>query len=104
MRRLAVEDDPHPLRLSGDEEDLWPVQIATGQTLLNAMRFSQMVVSASGSMARMPTIDPRTFVRVKRWLAAQAARDPLKRRKDALQADTVNAMLAQYLPHIEAHS
>lgn len=50
------------------------------------------------------TIDPRTFVRVKRWLAAQAARDPLKRRKDALQADTVDAMLAQYLPHIEAHS
>ncbi|MCU4121253.1 nucleotidyltransferase domain-containing protein [Variovorax sp. N23] len=104
VRRLAVEDDPHPLRLSGDEEDLWPVQIATGQTLLNAMRFSQMVVSASGSMARMPTIDPRTFVRVKRWLAAQAARDPLKRRKDALQADTVDAMLAQYLPHLEAHS
>ncbi len=50
------------------------------------------------------TIDPRTFVRVKPWLAAQAARDPLKRRKDALQADTVDAELAQYLPHIEAHS
>lgn len=104
VRRLAVEDDPHPLRLSGDEEDLWPVQITTGQALLNATRFSQMVVSTSGSMARMPTIDPRAFVRVKRWLAEQASRDPLKRRKDALQADTVEAMLGQYLTHLGAHS
>lgn len=104
VHRQATEDDPHPLRLSDDEEDLWPVQITTGQALLNATRFSQMVVSTSGSMARMQTIDPRAFLRVKRWLAEQASRDPLKRRKDALQADTVEALLAQYLTHLGAHS
>lgn len=101
VRRVAAEEDPHPLRLSGDEEDLWPVQIATGQTLLNATRFSQMVVSTSGSMARMQTVDPHAFVRVKRWLAAQASRDPLKRRKDTLQADTVEILLGQYLTHLQ---
>lgn len=86
MRRLAVEDDPDPRRLSGDEEDLWPVQIPPARALLNATRFSQMVVSTSGTMARTQTIDPRAFIPVKRWLGEQAARDPLKRRRDALQS------------------
>lgn len=104
VRRIKAEGDPHPLRLSDDEDDLWPVQIPTGQDLLNAERFSRMVVSASGSMARMHTVDPRAFVRVKRWLAAQKERDPLKRRKDQLQADIVAALVENYLPQLDAQA
>jgi hypothetical protein len=100
VRRLKTEDDPHPLRLSEDEDDLWPVQVPTGQELLNAERFTRMVVFTSGSMARMHTIDPRAFVRVKRWLAAQNGRDPLKRRKDLLQADIVASLVENYLPQL----
>jgi hypothetical protein len=102
VRRIQVEGDPHPLRLSEDVEDIWPVQVATGQDLLNAGRFSRMVVSTSGTMARMNTVDPRAFIRVKRWLAAQKDRDPLKRRKDALQADIVASLVETYLPQLDA--
>ncbi len=100
VRRIQAEDDPHPLRLSEDEDDLWPVQISTGQDLLNAERFSRMVVSSSGSMARMHTIDPRAFVRAKRWLSAQHSRDPLKQRKDLLQAEIVASLVENYLPQL----
>ena len=101
VRRIKSESDPHPFRLSDDEGDLWPVQIPTGQDLLNAERFSRIVVSAAGSMARMQTIDPRAFVRVKRWLSEQSARDPLKRRKDVLQADIVSSLVQNYLPQLD---
>lgn len=100
VRRIKAEGDPHPLRLSNDEDDLWPVQVSTGQDLLNAERFSRMAVSTSGSMARMHTVDPRAFVRVKRWLAEQKTRDPLKRRKDRLQADIVASLVESYLPQL----
>lgn len=100
VRRVQAEGDPHPLRLSDDEDDLWPVQVSTGQDLLNAERFSRMVVATSGAMARMNTVDPRAFVRVKRWLAARKDRDPLKRRKDRLQADVVDSLIENYLPQL----
>ena len=53
-------------------------------------------------MARMNTVDPRAFVRVKRWLAARKDRDPLKRRKDRLQADVVDSLIENYLPQLGA--
>ncbi len=104
VRRLRAEGDPHPLRLSEDEDDLWPVQVSTGQELPNAERFSRMVVSTSGSMARMHTVDPNAFSRVKRWLSQQVGRDPLKRRKDLLQAEIVATLVENYLPQLDTSS
>lgn len=49
-------------------------------------------------MVRMNTVHPATFVAFKRWLAGQADRGPLKRRRDVLQADAVQVLLDQYLP------
>ena len=43
-------------------------------------------------------VHPATFVAFKRWLANQAEREALKRRRDVLQADAVEALLEQYLP------
>jgi hypothetical protein len=101
VRRVQAESDPHPMRLSDDEDNLW-LQVSPGQDLLNAERFSRMVVATSGAMARMNTVDPRAFVRVKRWLAARKDRDPLKRRKDRLQADVVDSLIENYLPQLQA--
>jgi hypothetical protein len=59
--------------------------------------FSQPVILATGKMATMNTIDPRTFVEFKRWMAGLSDPDPAKCRRDALQADVVQAMLASKL-------
>ena len=51
-------------------------------------------------MARMNTVHPAMLMAFKRWMAEPADRDPLKRRRDVLQADTVQELLMQYLPQL----
>lgn len=100
IRRESAEGDPHPLRITDAEDDFWVTQAESAAELLNAPRFSAMIVSPSGDMARMITISPIAFARFKRWLAAQPTRDPMKRSRDTLQADVVEQIVAEYLPHL----
>jgi len=100
IRREAAEGDPHPLRITDAEDDFWVMQAERAAELLNAPRFSAMIVAPSGDMARMTTISPIAFARFKRWLAAQPTRDPMKRSRDTLQADVVEQIVAEYLPHL----
>lgn len=93
IRRHAKDDDPHPLKMSHQEDDWWAVQVASGEKMLGAARFSQVVVSSNGAMARMTTIAPQTFVGLKRMLSKNDNRDPLKRDKDALQADVIQSLI-----------
>ncbi|MFT3719683.1 GSU2403 family nucleotidyltransferase fold protein [Pseudorhodoferax sp.] len=95
--RRAVQgsgaDDPHPLRVSAFEDDFRTVQVSTGQALPGGGRFTQMVVATNGRMATMHAPAPDSFVRIKAGLGRRADRDPLKRRKDALQARMVQQLL-----------
>jgi len=102
IRRMATEDDPHPVRLSDSEDDFWVVQAKRASELMHAEEFSEIVVAENGSMARMTTIHPRVFASFKRWMSKEPDRDPLKRRRDALQADAVEWMLQERLPHLAA--
>ncbi len=61
-----------------------------------------MIISASGGMARMTTVSPVAFARFKRWLSGQSGRDTMKRGRDALQAEIVEQIVAEYLPHLVA--
>ena len=96
VRRAAKSHDPHPLRVSKFEEDFWAVQISTGSDLLDGGHFDQMVVATSGHMATMRVPAPSNFVRIKKTLAAMRERDPLKGRKDALQASIVAKLIETY--------
>lgn len=100
IRRNAGAQDPHPLRLSDEEDDFWAVQVSTGAKLLSARPFEQVIVSTAGSMARMLTIHPLDFARIKRELGAMPSRDASKYRKDLLQAQLVTEMVHAYLPHL----
>jgi hypothetical protein len=100
IRRDTAEGDPHPLRITDAEDDFWVTQAERAAELLNAPRFSAMIVSPSGDMARMTTIAPIAFAKFKRWLAAQPTRDPMKRSRDTMQADVVEQIVAEYLPHL----
>ena len=102
IRRIATEGDPHPIRLSDAEDDFWVVQAKRAGDLMNAPEFAEIVVAESGAMARMTTIHPAVFVSFKRWMAKEPDRDPLKRRRDALQADAVEWVLHERLPHLLA--
>ena len=101
LRRQPQDDDPHPFRFSDDEGDLWPVQARRAAVLASAPVFEQVVVATTGAMALMRTVEPRTFVEFKRWMATQPSRPAPRRQRDARQADIVQAMLDDALiaPH-----
>ena len=99
LRRIATEADPHPIRLSEAEGDFWVVQAKRADELMNAPEFSEIVVAENGTMARLTTIHPATFASFKRWMSQEPDRDPLKRRRDAMQAEAVEWVLQERLPH-----
>lgn len=100
IRREQSGDDPHPIKLSDEDEDFWVTQARRANVLLDSPPFSAVIVATNGAMARMNTVHPATFVAFKRWLAGQTDRDALKRGRDLLQADAVQVLLAQYLPQV----
>ena len=100
IRRERAGDDPHPIKLSEEDEDFWVVQARRANVLLDSPAFSAVIVATNGTMARMNTVHPATFVAFKRWMANQADREALKRRRDLLQADTVQNLLDKYLPQL----
>lgn len=100
IRRERAGDDPHPIKLSDEDEDFWVVQARRANVLPDAPGFSTVIVASNGSMARMNTVHPATFVAFKQWMAVQPDREALKRRRDLLQADAVQVLLDQYLPQV----
>jgi hypothetical protein len=98
IRRETEEGDPHPFRFSADEEDLWPVRAQRASLLTQAPVFVHPVISATGKLATMRTVDPHTFVEFKRWMADHAQhREPVKRRRDLHQAQIVQELLTEGL-------
>lgn len=100
IRREQTGDDPHPIKLSDEDDDFWVAQAHRAHVLLDAPPFSAVIVASNGTMARMNTVHPATLVSFKQWLSELKSRDPLKRRRDALQAVAVQALLDGYLPHL----
>ena len=101
IRRSAKDGDPHPLRVSDFEDDFWAVQVPSGKVLLDGGTFTQTVVATNGSMATLSVPAPTNFVHIKTALSKKYDRDPLKSRKDLLQAKLVQRMLDAYgLQHI----
>jgi hypothetical protein len=100
IRREAKDGDPHPLRLTDHEEEFYAVQAKRAGILLDGEKISAIIVSGTGRMARMTTISPPVFAKLKRWLADQSDRDPLKRKRDILQAELVEELIEDYFPNI----
>jgi hypothetical protein len=85
--------DIQSFQYSDNERDPWSVQARRAALFAQSTLFSQPVISATGKMATMNTIDPRTFVNFKCWMASLEDREVAERRRDALQADIVQEML-----------
>jgi hypothetical protein len=90
----------HPVRMTEHEDDLWAVRASMGEKLLSSQRFSQVTAATNGTMARITTVHPVAFARIKRELAKDPKRDPLKAEKDAMQAEMVMKLVREHLPHL----
>lgn len=100
IRRQLTDGDAHPIRLSDDEDDFWVAQAVNAHVLIDSAPFSAVIVATNGHMARMHTMHPMVFVKFKRWMSELASRDARKRERDKLQADIVEQMTRDFLPHL----
>lgn len=100
IRREVVEGDPHPLKMTDADDEFYAVQARRASVLLDGPRFSSMIVATNGAMARMNTISPLAFAKFKRWMAGTPDREALKRERDLLQAELVESLVEEYLPHL----
>ena len=74
------------------------MQAERAAVLTSTPLFEHLVLSATGRMALMRTIDPTVFVSFKRWMADNAKHRPdAKRRRDVRQAQIVEALLKEGL-------
>ncbi|MEO8924905.1 MAG: GSU2403 family nucleotidyltransferase fold protein [Caldimonas sp.] len=73
------------------------VDFLTASVLTDAPQFEHLVISATGRMARMRTVAPRSFVEFKRWMGEAPKRPEAKRRRDLRQADVVQLLIKEGL-------
>ena len=109
LRRMREGDDPHPIKISertkGEQAvdqatglgELSVVQAARADVFLNTPSFEAVIVDRNGRMAMMRTIEPKVFVEFKRWMSGLPDREPIKRQRDAAQANAVQLLLDEEL-------
>lgn len=83
--------------LTNDPNDLEAIEIAHLDWLESAPAFEAVAIDQIGEPLRIVTTDPRAFGVHKLWLSRQADREPIKARRDQLQAKTVAALSTQFL-------
>lgn len=85
----------------GGGGDLAASPIANMKWVANAPRFEAVAVGEDGMPVPMACPDPRAFALYKLWMGTQdASRDPVKRRRDVAQAETIARIVHQWLPHL----
>lgn len=84
-------------KITGNDE-LLAAEIPAIKWLLASPKVSQTVIGDDGLPATMTCPDPRAFAAYKAWLSQQIGREPGKKRRDLLQAQTVLQLVRDRLP------
>jgi hypothetical protein len=98
LLRPMEKDELRTARMRLGEADDLEAGATTGlEWLINAPKFEQIVIGADGKPLFLSSIDPRVFALHKLWVSQRDDREPLKRRRDHVQARAVAAVAAQFL-------
>ncbi|MBT3218367.1 MAG: hypothetical protein HN348_04695 [Proteobacteria bacterium] len=82
--------------LGGGADDLRGAPIFGLRWLINAPRFEAIVIGEGGYPLRLVTPDPRAFALHKLWISESPQRDPVKRKRDKLQAQITAQLCRTY--------
>jgi hypothetical protein len=86
--------------IGSDTEDLLAAEIEGLTWLENAPSFEAVAIDEKGEPSRIVAIDPRVWAAHKHWLSKRQDREPIKRRRDGVQAQVVGRLVAKYLPNL----
>jgi len=87
-------------KIGSDPEDLSAVSIDGLVWLQNSPPFEAVAIDEKGEPVRIVTPDPRVWAVHKLWLSRRDDRQPIKRKRDASQAEAVASLVATYLTHL----
>ncbi|KGG87411.1 hypothetical protein P245_20325 [Comamonas thiooxydans] len=97
---LRMEDKPRPetkdlqaVCMSDTAVDVMPVVAVGSEIFMRGQPFEKVVISYTGEMCLMPTIDPVIFAHFKQRMAVSADRDPRKINRDRTQSEAVVSLL-----------
>lgn len=96
MRNPPWASSPH----RGNATDFGAAEIEGLTWLENAPTFEQTCIDDRGQPLQITAVDPRVFAIHKHWLSGLPDRDPVKRRRDAVQAQAVHDLTRRYLLHL----
>lgn len=97
---VPMRGSPHmhmPGRLSEGPDDVEAVAIEGPTWLENAPKVERIAFDERGLPVAIPTVDPRVFALHEAWVAERPDRDPLRRRRDALQAAIAARIATRHL-------
>lgn len=100
---LVKQTPSPPWRTEKDRiarSDLTPAWLQQMKWLLASEKFRSVVIGADGEPAPLVAPDPRAFAVHKAWLSQQLDRDPLKKRRDLLQAEAAAKIVREKFPHL----
>lgn len=89
-----------PDKVGSDPDDLDAVPIEGLDWLQNSPAFEAIAIDEKGEPTRIVAPDPRVWAAHKLWLSRRPDREPLRRQRDAAQAEAVAALVATYLTYL----
>jgi hypothetical protein len=100
LRCLRPPQARSPQKLTSREATgtLVPAESGDLAALVNAPRFSQVVIGRRGDPVTMVVPDPRALALHKLWLSQQEDREPAFRLRDRTQALALAELILRYLP------
>jgi hypothetical protein len=87
--------EPHNL---GEQDAFVATDLPNMKWMLSVPSVRQFVVADNGMPFEMAVPDPRAFMLFKAWLSTQPDREPVKRGRDAAQAQAMRQLLQDHLP------
>jgi hypothetical protein len=86
-----------PEKIGDSAEELYGVEILGLEWLINAPKFSQVVIAEDGLPLWMHCIDPRVFAMHKKWVSERPDRSPEHKFRDRAQSAVVAELCRDYL-------
>ncbi len=93
--------EPHNM---GEQDAFIATDIPNMKWMLSAPSLRQFVVADNGLPFEMEVPDPRAFMLFKHWLSLQPDREPVKKPRDAAQAQVMAVLLRDRLPQFKLES
>lgn len=87
-------------RIGVDADDVAAAEIEGLAWHESAPSFEAVVIDERGEPCRIVTTDPRVWAAHKFWLSKRQDREPIKRRRDDVQARVVARLVKEYMPHL----